>query len=152
MSEKISIRPVVAADRAAWAPLWDGYNAFYERVGPTALAPEITEQTWARFLDAGEPVHALLAEIDGRVVGLVHYLFHRSTSMPVDVCYLQDLFTAPGARGHGVGRALIEAVYDAAREAGSTRVYWHTHHANTTARALYDTLAETGFVVYRHDV
>jgi GNAT superfamily N-acetyltransferase len=152
VSEKISIRPVAAADRDAWAPLWDGYNAFYERVGPTALPAEITDKTWARFLDADEPMHALVAEIDGRVVGLVHYLFHRSTSMPVDICYLQDLFTTPEARGHGVGRALIEAVYTAAHEAGSTRVYWHTQDSNTTARTLYDTLAETGFVVYRHDV
>ena len=146
------VRPIAPSDRAAWALLWDGYNAFYGREGATALAPEITELTWSRFLDAGEPVHAMVAEIDGRVVGLVHYLFHRSTTMVEDICYLQDLFTAPEARGHGVGRALIEAVYDAARKAGSTRVYWQTHHTNATARALYDTLAETGFVVYRHDL
>jgi GNAT superfamily N-acetyltransferase len=149
-TSRISIRPVTAADRDAWAPLWDGYNAFYERVGPTAVSAEQTDLTWARFLDASEPMHALVAELDGRVVGMTHYLFHRNTTMANDICYLQDLFTAPAARGHGVGRALIEAVSAAARAAGSPRVYWLTHETNTTARALYDTLAEdSGFVVYR---
>jgi GNAT superfamily N-acetyltransferase len=149
----VLVRPVIAADREAWAPLWDGYNAFYERTGPTAVSAEQTELTWSRFLDAGEPMHALLAEVDGRVVGLTHYLFHRSTTMVGDTCYLQDLFTAPEARGTGVGRALIEAVYAAARDAGSTRVYWQTHETNLTAQKLYDAIADrSGFIVYRHDV
>src|SRR5204863_9670110 len=115
-----------------------------------ALPAEITESTWSRFLDPDEPVNALVAELDGRLVGLVHYIWHRNTiSIPL-VCYLQDLFTAEEARGAGVGRALIEAVYAAARDAGVERVYWHTHETNATARALYDTLAEdSGFVVYR---
>lgn len=144
---------MAAADREGWAPLWDGYNAFYEREGDTALPAEITEATWSRFLDLDEPVHALVAELDGRLVGLVHYIFHRNTiSIPL-VCYLQDLFTASDVRGEGVGRALIEAVYAAARDAGVERVYWHTHETNTTARALYDTLADdSGFVVYRQTV
>ena len=90
VSEEILIRPVISADRDAWEPLWDGYNAFYERVGPTALPADITELTWTRFLDAGEPVHAMVAEIDGRVVGLVHYLFHRSTTMRDDI-YRHDV-------------------------------------------------------------
>lgn len=149
----MKIRPVTAADREAWAPLWDGYNAFYERQGPTALPPEISDVTWARFLDSDEPVHALVAELDGRLVGLVHYLFHRSTTSIPLVVYLQDLFTAESARGAGVGRALIEAVYTAARDAGVERVYWHTHETNATARALYNTLADdSGFVVYRQTV
>ena len=145
----LTVRPIAWADREAWQPLWDGYNAFYERSGPTALAPEITETTWARFFDDNEPVHALVAERDGRLVGIVHFLFHRSTTMIGLNCYLQDLFTDAEARGGGVGRALIEAVYERARAAGSTRVYWHTHETNQAAMRLYDQVADrTGFVVY----
>ncbi len=144
------IRPVNAADLEAWRPLWDGYNAFYGRHGETALAQEISHTTWSRFLDPSEPVHALVAEHDGQLLGLAHFLFHRSTTQLELNCYLQDLFTAPGARGQGVGRALIEAVYLRAGEAGSPRVYWQTHESNTTAMQLYDRLAEhSGFVVYR---
>jgi GNAT superfamily N-acetyltransferase len=150
MSGDVNIRFVTRQDYAQWLPLWDGYNAFYGRSGPTALVPEITAMTWARFFDAYEPVHALVAEQDGRLLGLTHYLLHRSTTAIAPNCYLQDLFTSEAARGKGVGRALIEAVYDAARRAGSPRVYWLTHETNTTARALYDKLAENaGFIVYR---
>ena len=153
MPEELTIRPVTAADREGWAPLWDGYNAFYGREGATALPAEITESTWSRFLDPEEPVNALVADRDGRLVGLVHYIWHRNTITIPMVCYLQDLFTAEEARGAGVGRALIEAVYAAARDAGVERVYWHTHETNATARALYDTLADdSGFVVYRQTV
>lgn len=144
------VRPVTRADYAQWLPLWDGYNAFYERVGPTALAPEITDMTWARFFDAYEPMHALVAESEGRLVGLVHYLFHRSTTMIEPNCYLQDLFTLPATRGQGIGRALISAVYERATAAGASRVYWHTHETNKTAMKLYDQVAtHSGFVVYR---
>jgi GNAT superfamily N-acetyltransferase len=126
------------------------YNKFYGRFGPTALPAEITRMTWARFFDAYEPVHGLVAESEGKLVGLVHYLFHRSTTMIEPTCYLQDLFTDETARGRGVGRALIEAVYQRAKLAGGTRVYWLTHQTNATARKLYDNVAEnTGFVVYR---
>ena len=143
------IRPVSRADFDAWLPLWDGYNAFYERAGPTALPREITETTWNRFFDAYEPIHALVAELDGELVGLVHYLFHRGTTSRGPICYLQDLFTEEGVRGKGVGRALIEAVYNRAREAGVKRVYWLTHETNETAMALYDKVAErSGFVMY----
>ena len=147
------IRAVEERDLALWQVLWDGYNAFYGRAGPTALDPAVTRTTWARFHDAREPVHALVAEEGGALVGLAHYLFHRSTiSIPLN-CYLQDLFTAPAARGRGVGRALIEAVGDRAREAGSPRLYWHTHETNATARRLYDEVAErSGFIVYRQDL
>jgi len=149
----MQIRPLQATDRAAWQPLWDGYNAFYGRAGGTALPAEITDTTWARFLDAAEPIHALVAVDDaGRLLGLVHYLFHRSSNRVEPVCYLQDLFTASEARGQGVGRALIEAVYAAAQAAGTRRVYWHTQDTNATARALYDRLAaHAGFIVYTHD-
>ena len=147
---EVAIRPVTREDYDQWLPLWEGYNAFYERTGPTALAPQITAMTWARFFDAYEPVHALVAESDGRLIGLTHYLFHRSTTAIEPLCYLQDLFTSQAARGKGVGRALIDAVYDRARLAGSPRVYWQTQETNHTAMLLYDKVAErSGFVVYR---
>ena len=147
------IRPVTRADRDQWLPLWEGYNEFYGRSGPTALPAEVTETTWGRFFDDDEPVHALVAEEDGSLVGLTHFLFHRSTTMVGPVCYLQDLFTDPALRGRGVGRELIEGVYAAARTAGSPRVYWHTHQTNATAMRLYDQVAtHSGFVVYRQEI
>ena len=150
MTGDLTIRFVTRQDYAQWLPLWDGYNAFYGRSGPTALAPEITAMTWARFFDAYEPVHALVAERDGKLLGLTHYLFHRSTTMIEPNCYLQDLFTDPAARVRGVGRALINGVYDQATRAGCTRVYWQTHETNHTAMQIYDKVAErSGFVVYR---
>jgi GNAT superfamily N-acetyltransferase len=146
MSHRLTVRPVAPTDLAQWEALWDGYNTFYERTVP----PEITRVTWSRFFDADEPVHALVAEKDGRLLGLVHYLFHRSTTLIGPTCYLQDLFTTEAARGQGVGRALIESVYERARTAGSLRVYWQTHETNVTAMALYDKVAERpGFLVYR---
>jgi len=106
--------------------------------------------TWSRFFDAYEPVHALVAEDGGELVGLAHYLFHRSTIQIAPTCYLQDLFTSAAARGRGVGRALIAAVYERAAAADAGRVYWQTHETNSTAMALYDKVAErSGFVVYR---
>jgi GNAT superfamily N-acetyltransferase len=146
----VSIRAVSRDDFEAWKVLWDGYNAFYSRSGPTALAPEVTKTTWARFFDDTEPVHALVAEAAGKLIGITHYLFHRSTIYVEPVCYLQDLFTAEAARGRGIGRALIEAVYERATAAGAARVYWQTHETNKTAMLLYDKVAEhSGFVVYR---
>jgi GNAT superfamily N-acetyltransferase len=150
MGASILVRQVTNEDYDQWLPLWTGYNAFYGRSGATALAPEITHMTWSRFFDAYEPLHALVAESDGELVGLVHYLFHRTTTTLQPLCYLNDLFTSEKARGKGVGRALIEAVYDKARMAGSPRVYWQTHETNSTARQLYDKVAEfSGFIVYR---
>ena len=150
MAADLTIRPVAREDHDQWLPLWDGYNAFYGRAGDTALAPEITRTTWARFFDPDEPVHALVAEADGTLLGLTHYLFHRSTNTFEAICYLQDLFTTEAARGRGVGRALIEGVYESARAAGSPRVYWQTHETNQVARTLYDKVAEqSGFLVYR---
>lgn len=150
MGASFVIRDVTERDFHAWKPLWDGYNAFYGRSGATELPDDITLSTWSRFLDPAEPVHALVAESEGQLLGLTHYLFHRSTISVVDSCYLQDIFTVPQARGMGVGRALIEAVYAKAREAGASRVYWQTHETNATAMKLYDNLAEkSGFIVYR---
>jgi GNAT superfamily N-acetyltransferase len=150
MSAPLLVRPVVRSDFEQWLPLWDGYNGFYGRSGPTALSSEITRMTWARFFDAYEPVYALVAESDGRLVGLAHYLFHRSTTAVEPVCYLQDLFTDQAARGQGIGGALINEVYAQARQAGTPRVYWQTHETNHTAQRLYDGVAErSGFIVYR---
>lgn len=147
---ELLVRPVTRADHDRWLPLWDGYNAFYGRSGATALAPEITAATWERFFDPYEPVFALVAEQGGALLGLTHYLLHRSTTSLLPSLYLQDLFATADARGKGVGRALIEAVYDAARAQGLPRVYWQTHETNETAMKLYDRIAEkSGFLVYR---
>ena len=149
----MKIRPVEERDYAGWRPLWDGYNAFYERTGPTAISEETTQTTWRRFLDPGEPMFALVAEREAKLVGLAHYLYHRNTTMRTMTCYLQDLFADPAARGTGVGRKLIEAVYAAAKDAGSPRVYWQTHASNATAQLLYDRIAvKSGFIVYRKDL
>src|SRR5579863_9760371 len=102
MSDQLIVRPVARSDYERWLPLWEGYNAFYGRSGETALDPEITRMTWARFFDAYEPVHALVAESNGKLLGLTHYIFHRSTTAIGPVCYLQDLFTIEAARGKGV--------------------------------------------------
>jgi GNAT superfamily N-acetyltransferase len=150
MPSDLSIRAVAPDDYDEWLGLWEGYNAFYGRSGGSALSPDITRMTWARFFDAYEPVHALVAESGGRLLGLAHYLFHRSTIAIAPSCYLQDLFTGEAARGKGVGRALINGVYEQAKLAGSPRVYWQTHETNRTAMQLYDKVAErSGFVVYR---
>jgi GNAT superfamily N-acetyltransferase len=147
------IRPVAGDDFAAWLPLWDAYNAFYGREGVTALQPETTKTTWERFLDPMEPIHALVAIDSETLVGLAHYLLHPSTSLVAPVCYLQDLFTIPAARGKGVGRELIEAVGRHARDLGCARLYWQTHESNATARRLYDVVAErSGFIVYRKNL
>jgi GNAT superfamily N-acetyltransferase len=142
----VVIRPLVPGDRAPWEPLWQGYLAFYE----TTLSPETTDTTWSRFHDPAEPMFALGAFLGGRLAGIVHYLFHRSAWAISNSCYLQDLFVTEAARGHGVGRALIEAVAAKAREAGALRLYWHTHETNKTAQVLYDRIAEkSGFIQYR---
>jgi GNAT superfamily N-acetyltransferase len=150
LNDNLLVRPVHPEDFAAWKPLWQGYNAFYGRKDETALPDAVTSRTWSRFFDADEPVHALVAEHRGQLLGLAHYLFHRSTIMIEPICYLQDLFTAETARGKGVGRALIGSVYQCAQDSGCSRVYWHTHETNATAMMLYDRIADkSGFVVYR---
>ena len=141
----LCIRGPSARDHGEWQSLWQGYLRFYR----SRLDPEVTELTWTRLLDPAQQPHGLVAELDGRLVGFAHYLFHPSTWSRTDYCYLEDLFTAPEARGHGVGRALIEAVAAAAEAAGASRLYWHTQEFNAEGRALYDTLARrTSFIVY----
>ncbi len=153
MSQDHVVRPLRREDYPHWRPLWDGYNAFYGRSGPTSLPEEITSATWERFFDPAEPVHAFVAEGEGRIVGLVHFLYHRSTTRLRDVCYLQDLFTIPELRGKGIGRRLIDAVHAAAHDAGSSRVYWTTQTSNAPGRALYDKVAKhLGFIVYSQEL
>ena len=150
MTDQIVIRDAVKNDLPAWRVLWDGYNAFYGRSGTTALPSQITETTWARFFDDYEPIYALVAEQSGQLLGLAHFLYHRSTTSLGPTCYLQDLFTVEQARGKGVGRALIDAVVERAKSADAARVYLQTHETNAVAMRLYDQLAEkSGFIVYR---
>ena len=147
------VRPVEQDDFSAWQPLWDGYNAFYGRAGETALPVEITKATWQRFFDPAEPVFALVAVSEGKLVGLTHYLYHRSTTRLELTCYLQDLFTQESERGRGVGRLLIEGVYREAKAVGIKRVYWQTHETNAAGRLLYDKVAKhAGFIVYGQEV
>lgn len=142
-----TIRPV---DRLGWEALWAGYNAFYGREGAAALPSGIVETTWCRLLDDRVPIAGLVAEIDGRLVGLAHVVFHPNLIQTEDTCYMQDLFTTPETRGRGVGRALVEGVCDLCRTRGAADVYWHTHKSNAAARKLYDGIAwDTDFVVYR---
>jgi GNAT superfamily N-acetyltransferase len=146
MTGETVVRPVQPGDRAAWEPLWQGYLTFYK----TSLASDVTNATWRRFFDPLEPLHAVVAERDGRLIGIAHYLLHRSTWAPVCYCYLEDLFVEPAVRGSGAGRALIAAVEAAARDAGASRLYWITHETNHTAQKLYDRVAERpGHVQYR---
>ncbi|WP_029076099.1 GNAT family N-acetyltransferase [Kaistia adipata] len=145
----VVIRPLAPADHAAWLSLWQGYLDFYER----ALAPEITDLTWTRLHDPAEPMFALGAERDGRLVGFAHAILHRSTWLAGHSCYLEDLFVSPGDRGGGIGGALIEAVAQQARDRGCDRLHWLTHTDNATARRLYDKLAaHLGFVSYRRSL
>ena len=146
MAGAVIIRPIGEDERAEWNPLWDGYLAFYK----TALTQDVSDLAWSRFHDPDETMFALGGYVDGRLIGFAHYLFHRSTWAPKRYCYLEDLFVADSARGLGLGRALIETVYQKAEAAGASRVYWLTQSNNATARALYDKVADNlGFIQYR---
>lgn len=143
-----TVRDLRSDDRPGWEHLWAGYLDFYK----SKMEPVTIEVTWSRMLDAAEPMFCLVAEDNEthELVGLVHCVIHRGTWSIGNFCYLEDLFAAPAARGKGVGRALIEAVYARADELGCARVYWLTHETNTTARKLYDQVAENkGFIQYR---
>jgi GNAT superfamily N-acetyltransferase len=140
------ILPLTAADRDHWEPLWQAYLTFYEESLPDAQ----TDMTFARLIDPSVPVHGAIAlDAEGRAIGFVHWLVHPSTWSAGPYCYLEDLFVAPDVRGGGVGRALIAAVTDWARQSGASKVYWLTQSHNRTARTLYDMVAtDTGFVHY----
>jgi len=142
----MDIRLAREADFAQWLPLWKGYQRFYE----TDIAEGTTATTWSRFHDPAEPMHCAVAEQDGRLIGTVHYIRHRSCWTVGDYVYLQDLFVDPDVRGRGVGRALIEHVYASASQAGASRVWWLTHESNAAAMVLYDRIAQkSGFVQFR---
>ena len=143
---QIEVRPVIPADQAAWLPLWQGYLRFYE----TELSEAVTQSSWQRFLDPGEPTHAALAWQDGKAVGLVHFIYHRSNWSIENACYLQDLFVDPQQRSTGLGRKLIEHVYARAKTDQCAKVHWLTHETNATGIRLYERIAERpGFIQFR---
>ena len=146
MTERVVIRSVREDERAAWEPLWAGYLEFYKTSVPAATS----DMTWKRFHDDAEPMYVLGGYVDGKLTGIVHYIFHRSTWTVGNYCYLQDLFVNKDARGFGVGRKLIEAVYEKAKVAGASRVHWLTQFENARAQILYDEVADrSGFMQYR---
>jgi len=142
-----TIRPLRAGDEADWRRLWTGYLEFYK----TSVPEEVYRTTFARLLgDGAHEFHGLVAEQDGKLVGLTHYLFHRHCWRVENVIYLQDLYVDPEVRGTGAGRALIEAVYAVGDAAGCPTVYWLTQDFNATARRLYDRVAQvTPFIKYQ---
>ena len=145
-TDDVVIRPLTIDDRTQWAEHWKGYQRFYK----VDLSASTDDTTFTRLLDPGEPMFCLVAETGTQLLGIVHFIFHRSTWTPGDYCYLQDLFTSEAARGKGVGRALIAAVVERAKSHGASRVHWLTHETNTQAMVLYDQVAERpGFVQYR---
>jgi len=149
MIKEMEIRLVESGDFTEWRILWEGYNSFYGREGKTALSSEIIEMTWSRFLDFDEPVHAMVAINSNKMLGLVHFLFHRSTINIEPVCYIQDLFTTETARGKGVGHALIDKASEYAKSKGTKRIYWQTHETNSVAIRLYEkVVGKSGFIVY----
>ncbi|MFT4961101.1 MAG: GNAT superfamily N-acetyltransferase [Paracoccaceae bacterium] len=143
----LTVRPLRATDRNEWAEMWTDYLVFYE----SSVEPEVYDTTFARLLGTDpQDFSALVAEQNGRLVGLTHYLFHRHDWKIEDVCYLQDLYARPETRGTGVGRALIEAVYAAADANGTPSVYWLTQNFNDTARKLYDRIGKLSpFIRYQ---
>lgn len=142
----VTLRPVTPEDHAAWHALWQAYLHFYE----SELAEEVSLSTWQRLLDPSEPTHSALAWVDGKAVGMVHWIYHRSNWTVENACYLQDLYVDANQRGKGVGRQLIELVYDTARQAGCTKVHWLTHETNATGISLYEQVAERpGFIQFR---
>ena len=146
MPAALTIRDLRPNARTAWEPLWRGYLAFYK----SPESPAATDAAWRRAHNPAEPMHIIGAFVDGELLGIAHYLFHRSFWTVGDYCYLQDLFVAGAARSKGLGRALIEEVATRAKAAGASRVHWLTQEGNQTARALYDTLADrSGFIQYR---
>ncbi|QVM96795.1 GNAT family N-acetyltransferase [Pseudomonas sp. SORT22] len=142
----VTIRPVTAGDHSAWLPLWQAYQQFYE----TRIDDEVSAVAWARMLDPAEPTNAALAWVDGKALGMVHWIYHRSNWSIENSCYLQDLYVQSEQRGLGIGRQLIEYVYATAKAAGCAKVHWLTHETNATAISLYEQVAERpGFIQFR---
>jgi len=142
----MNIRIATEADFSQWLLLWKGYQDFYK----TDIDESTTETTWSRFHNVAEPMHCAVAEVEGHLIGMVHYIQHRSCWTTGVYIYLQDLFVKSDFRAKGVGRPLIQHVYAAAADAGASRVYWLTHDSNSDAMLLYDRIADkTGFIQYR---
>lgn len=142
----VVIRAIEATDRVIWDDLWGQYQAFYK----TKIASETSDITFKRLFVPSVPMNGLVAEVDGKVVGIVHYIFHYSTWTVGPYCYLQDLYTSAEARGRGVATKLIEAVYEKAQAQGAARVYWLTHETNDVAIKLYEKVADkSGFIQFR---
>jgi GNAT superfamily N-acetyltransferase len=142
----VEIKAIEKNDFDIWLPLWKGYQRFYE----VNIPESVTLETWARFVDPMEPMHAALAMMGEHAFGLVHSIYHRSTWTTANYCYLQDLFVAADVRGGGIGRALIEHVYADAKRRGAARVHWLTHRTNAAAMRLYESVGHrSGFVQYR---
>lgn len=149
MSDSVTIRPVTAADHADWRRLWTAYLEFYE----TSVSEEVYETSFKRLLSGQDGEYrGFLAEVDGQIVGLTHYLYHRSMWTVENTCYLMDLFCDPSVRGRGVGRALIDAVHTQAKADGVTVTYWMTEETNYKGRMLYDKVAtRVPFLVYEKE-
>ena len=142
----VTLRPVGAQDHAAWLALWQAYLRFYQ----TELAEAVSLSTWQRLLDPNEPTHSTLAWVDGKAVGMVNFIYHRSNWSIGNACYLQDLYVDGTQRGLGIGRQLIEHVYAAAKAENCSKVHWLTHETNATAISLYQQVAErSGFIQFR---
>lgn len=140
------VRPLTPTDEPEWRRLWTGYLDYYE----SSVTEEVYQSSFARMLsDEDNEFHGMVAELDGKLVGLVHYLFHRHGWKIENVCYLQDLYTDPSVRGKSIGRALIEATYKAADANGTPAVYWLTQDFNKAGRRLYDRVGQlTPFIKY----
>jgi GNAT superfamily N-acetyltransferase len=143
---RLDIRPLASCDRAEWDGLWTEYQSFYK----TVISGETSDLTFSRLLDPSVPMHGLIAEEGGRIIGMTHCIFHYSAWTQGPYCYLQDLITKPGHRGKGAATALIQAVYDFAAVKGAARVYWLTHETNENAIRLYEKVADRpGFIQFR---
>ncbi|MEG1420630.1 MAG: GNAT family N-acetyltransferase [Citrobacter sp.] len=142
----ITIEPASQQDYAGWLPLWLNYQIFYR----TDISDKVTQLTWGRFHNPAEPVFCAVAKYDGKIVGLVHYLFHRSTWSETEYCYLEDLFVNEDARGKHIGKQLIEYVQKCANKRHASRLYWHTHETNLRGQRLYDWVArKSGMIEYQ---
>ncbi|MDO5659125.1 MAG: GNAT family N-acetyltransferase [Paracoccus sp. (in: a-proteobacteria)] len=143
----LTIRELEPSDREGWQALYRGYQSFY---GHPDRPQAFFDAAFSRLMSGdARDFQGLVAEDEGRLVGLTHFVFHPNLWREAGVCYLQDLFTAPEARGRGTARALIEAVYGRADAQGVPDVYWLTAEDNYAGRMLYDRVAtRTPFIKY----
>lgn len=140
------VRPLAPADFDSWSKLWLAYLRFYR----AEVDAQVPRATFDRLASGQGPLVGLVAEDDhGRLLGLIHLVFHPSTWSTSDCCYVEDLFVTPEARGTGTARELLESAFAEADRRGAGRTYWETQEFNAPARSLYDQLARrTSFIVY----